>query len=278
MAEPGAPEKRSANARGSAADPVSHAPDALIRVSVADAATETELRILRARAYGPDPDIDADPAALARLAELEAAHTRAAFSVGESAVPATPEPVRSSAPVDSPPFPAEPVVVQDERPARVRRPITATPLRLLAVGLGAAALTVIVIAVGMPAGERRPDATLRSSGEAPDDSLLEMLQSEGQEHPLDRTALRGASEMEIDLSTLRAFGTYAELELWAATNIFGSPCLIAVHRASMDVVARSCVPSSATLLIDTGGRELSDSEPVRFVHRGETVDVYFLAP
>ena len=35
---------------------------------------ERELNELRARAYGPHPDIQADPAALARLTELEAAH------------------------------------------------------------------------------------------------------------------------------------------------------------------------------------------------------------
>lgn len=37
-----------------------------------DAATLDELRTLRARAYGPDADIDHDPAALQRLRELEA--------------------------------------------------------------------------------------------------------------------------------------------------------------------------------------------------------------
>ena len=35
---------------------------------------ENELRELRARAYGPNADIQSDPAALARLSELEAAH------------------------------------------------------------------------------------------------------------------------------------------------------------------------------------------------------------
>ena len=35
---------------------------------------ENELRELRARAYGPNADIQSDPVALARLSELEAAH------------------------------------------------------------------------------------------------------------------------------------------------------------------------------------------------------------
>ncbi len=37
-----------------------------------DAATRAELAALRRRAYGPDADIAADPAALERLIELEA--------------------------------------------------------------------------------------------------------------------------------------------------------------------------------------------------------------
>ena len=39
---------------------------------------ERELNDLRARAYGPKPDIEADPAAIARLIELETAHVAAA--------------------------------------------------------------------------------------------------------------------------------------------------------------------------------------------------------
>ena len=42
---------------------------------------ERELNDLRARAYGPEPDIEADPAAIARLIELETAHVAAATPV-----------------------------------------------------------------------------------------------------------------------------------------------------------------------------------------------------
>ena len=51
-----------------------------------DDETLIELRALRARAYGPDADIDADPAARARLAELESS-ARAATSASEPARP-----------------------------------------------------------------------------------------------------------------------------------------------------------------------------------------------
>jgi hypothetical protein len=46
-----------------------------------------ELRALRARAYGPDADIHADPAALARLQELEAQNRSAAAPATEEPTP-----------------------------------------------------------------------------------------------------------------------------------------------------------------------------------------------
>ncbi|MGN6221550.1 MAG: hypothetical protein ACTHNQ_18780 [Microbacterium sp.] len=46
-----------------------------------------ELRALRARAYGPDADIHADPAALARLQELEAQNRSAATPAAEERTP-----------------------------------------------------------------------------------------------------------------------------------------------------------------------------------------------
>ena len=75
-----------------------------------DTASLDELRVLRARAYGPQADIDQDPAALRRLHELETLH-----SATVSAAPATPrepavapvvgaaEPARAATP--SPPAP-----------------------------------------------------------------------------------------------------------------------------------------------------------------------------
>ncbi|MGB4779244.1 hypothetical protein [Microbacterium sp.] len=56
-----------------------------------DDATLTELRALRARAYGPDADIDADPTARSRLRELEAtARVSAAFAPASDPPPPIP--------------------------------------------------------------------------------------------------------------------------------------------------------------------------------------------
>ncbi len=49
---------------------------------------ERELDELRRRAYGPHPDIQNDPAALARLTELEAARTESPRSKASTPRPA----------------------------------------------------------------------------------------------------------------------------------------------------------------------------------------------
>jgi hypothetical protein len=61
-----------------------------------DDATRAELADLQARAYGPAADIAADPAALARLHELEA---RARGGAPASSVPAAPVPRDPTAPI-----------------------------------------------------------------------------------------------------------------------------------------------------------------------------------
>lgn len=61
-----------------------------------------ELRELRARAYGPDADLGGDPAAHARIAQLEErvrAAEKARASVEQSEIPVTPPPPTSATPV-----------------------------------------------------------------------------------------------------------------------------------------------------------------------------------
>ncbi|MFB7890988.1 hypothetical protein ACFC1I_02135 [Microbacterium sp. NPDC056044] len=242
-----------------------------------------ELDDLRRRAYGPHPDIEDDPAALARLIELEAAQhpsprPRAvvAAPLAEVTQPAPAAAVILSAEnpassAENPPFPPG-----ETRPAPRRR----WALGALIVGT-AIALTGVVIAgvVGFP---RPPDAVMRPTGAEPDDQLLTLLAAEGQ--PL-RPDIEGASEMQIDLSTLHAFGTYSDIEVWSAVNTFGSPCLIGVHRATDDVVARRCMPAGADLFMDMPWdvlhenavrRALPEGQVLRFFLRPDAVDVHVL--
>ncbi|WP_106815827.1 hypothetical protein [Microbacterium timonense] len=76
-----------------------------------DTAALDELRELRARAYGPDADIDQDPVALRRLHELETLHA--------GPVPSRPQPDDASGPEWEPAPDAEPPSSQDGDSARL---------------------------------------------------------------------------------------------------------------------------------------------------------------
>lgn len=239
---------------------------------------DLELRTLRARAYGPHPDIADDPVALARLTELETARRRlAAPAMPEraetAAAPGVPAAVPTGVAAPAAEGDAERSAAPAGEPASSVRPWVA---RALAVGLGAA---IGGVAAAFLLSGPRPDAILRPTGDAADSALIALLASEGQEYSLDRGELRGASEMEIDLSTLRGFDTYQDIELWSARNVFDAPCLIAVRRARGDVVDRLCVPSGVDLYVDTTGHgSLAPGESVRFLLRGDIVEVRRLTP
>ena len=132
------------------------------------------------------------------------------------------------------------------------------------VGVLVAVGAVVANAALTPAP--RPDATLHPTGDEPDDLVLRLL------------APPEATELEIDLSTLRSFGPFAELELWAAVNAFDSPCLIAIHRATEDVLGTSCVPAGADPMTDTMWHGLPGGANYRFVLHDDTVDAYVLMP
>jgi hypothetical protein len=145
----------------------------------------------------------------------------------------------------------------------------------LAIAAGVAVGTVV--ATVMLVSGPPPDAILPPTGVAPDGDLITMMEAEGL--GLDPSNPPGfASEMVIDLSTLRGFGTYRGIELWSAVNAFQSPCLIAVHRESVDIVARECVPDGVDLFVTTMWHGLPAGERLRFFLRGDRVAAYLLAP
>ncbi|MFF2485378.1 hypothetical protein ACFVSU_03200 [Microbacterium sp. NPDC058062] len=241
--------------------------------------TDGELAELRRRAYGPHPDIHDDPAALARLIELETGQQRsgrpvepAAASVAE--VPETTPTVTATLTEEQPPPPPPPL--QTPRSAPTRR------WGLIALAVGAMVATTGVLATVVMSWDPPPDAVLHPTGTAADEELLTLLKAEGQPFSANDG---GASEMEIDLSTLRSFGTYMEVEVWSAVNAFGSPCLIGIHRATEDVVARQCMPAGTDLSMDMYWdvqhgdgvrRALPEGEVLRFLWRADSVDVHVL--
>ena len=145
------------------------------------------------------------------------------------------------------------------------------------IGLIAGALVAIGAVVAMMDSEPRPDATLHPLGVEPDDQLITQMTHEGLGSGPSNPPGFG-SEQVIDLSSLRGFGTYQDIEVWSAVNAFESTCLIAFHRETVDVVARQCVPAGVDLFMDTDEHGLPEGERLRFFLRGDTVDAYHLVP
>ncbi|MGP3534677.1 hypothetical protein ACTU3I_07770 [Microbacterium sp. RD1] len=125
---------------------------------------ESELRSLRARAYGPDADIHTDPAALARLAELEDAlrpapspptDPPALASTPTAGPPASPPAANEAAPTESgtPPPAGSPAPAPTKPPRGRRRLAIAWAVSLVAaLVIGAVAASTTVRLVSRDAG------------------------------------------------------------------------------------------------------------------------------
>jgi len=228
---------------------------------------ERELEYLRARAYGTHPDIQDDPAALARLAELEArAH--------DTAVAAPPE---AHAAPHAVPADAEPAARPGEGRAASswRRLASSRAGRTwLAAGAGLAVVAVVAVAYGVAwlAGPH-PDATLQpTNGEAD---------------------LRVVGSMtwylrEVDVSTLRPYESFRGIQPWSAADSDGNPCLVLIERSTNMLLGAECTPPEGDLLADAGawpavryefGEGLPDGSIIRFhLHDGAVDAFVHLAP
>lgn len=225
---------------------------------------DRELDELRARAYGPDPDIGTDPAALARLRELEAAHRA---DVESRADAPTNEGAAGTVVAPSPP-------AKDRLWAALVHRATATWWSRVAWSVGALVIAGGIVATVILVSAPRPDATLHPT-EAEADDLLRTL------------VVEEAPWLEIDTSTLRAYGSYRGLEIWSGVNAFDSPCLVAMHRANDTLSEWRCTPSPADLIMDVsstgdgfeGFDGVAGDGIIRFVFRGDTVEAYvYLMP
>lgn len=188
-----------------------------------------ELALLRRRAFGPDADIGDDPAALARLDELE---TRVRARFAHSSAAELPEAPIAAADVvlEERGLPAAAVIVG--RPAD-------PPRRLgwrTAVTAGVAALAVVVVAqavIGPPAAPTAasPEATAPADAvavRAADDSEMTLV-----EIPLDRSLARYVDQPATPqfpvaggLRWAESLGAYYGWTVWLARSDAGERCIL----------------------------------------------------
>lgn len=132
-----------------------------------DAETRAELEMLRERAYGRASDIEEDPAALRRLAELEARAAAHQPPGGAAPAPVEPEPEPGPEPAAAPE--EESVALGSEAPvpdgspeppasALPRWVKTVAPLAAVALVAVTALVTTLIVSAGSPyAGMQRAD-------------------------------------------------------------------------------------------------------------------------
>ena len=178
--------------------------------------TERELNDLRARAYGPRSDIEADPAAIARLIELETAHVAVTspLNVTASVENGAAHPASTSAPARytvaaSPAAPkGEPLIptTSRERSARSLWQRSTLTLSREWFGLGSIVVAAILgsaawLLAPHPDGTFHPDATLQPTESDRESSLfIESLI---------------ARDEDPDISTLRQFERYHDIDVWS---------------------------------------------------------------
>lgn len=256
-----------------------------------------ELADLRRRAYGPDADIDRDPAAQRRLSELEAlARTHAAGD----AVDVAPEPAGPSAPSDVPDAQADaggeasdppPIPAAEEEPgplpaiaaaepagATVARPWWRRLPRWTVTALaGVAAGVAIGIAIGTAIGSAWTTDT-----EPPPDLTLGVEPGGGE---------RGAGFIEnlnywgVDVGSMVPHQAFDVIQVWTARGIDDSRCLLLSHEgaflsatcsgAGLDPVLDFTVYDSMALELDA---PLPVGTVIRFIGRDASVDVWVRPP
>jgi hypothetical protein len=241
---------------------------------------ERELDELRRGAYGRHPDIRVDPAALARLTELEAARTTgppdgADTEIDKPAAAAVGAPVGDSTRTASgagAPDPAAgnaPVVASSEgSPLSLWRRLTATRAGRFSIVVGVLVAGVALADTVAGLVGPRPDATLRLAAYEADRGVLRSL------------TFLGA---DVDPSSIRGYQPYRGVEPWFSVDRQGLQCLMLIDRSAGSVDGANCVPPGVDLFADIGAwplvgsdfiDDLPDGSIIRFHYRGDSVDVF----
>ncbi|MGP3536001.1 hypothetical protein ACTU3I_14470 [Microbacterium sp. RD1] len=241
-----------------------------------------ELAALRARAYGPEPDIADDARALQRLRDLEsAAHgpgattsahhdedpalTRATGS--RSRAPDTPTPESDTMTA----VPSEPVVTVSAAPTPSRF------IRLMRNGWLVAAVAVVAAA-----------ATVWGvlQAVAPRSDLVLGLVSTGGEGSEEFARPSFLDAQDFDLREVQRYEAYGPLDLWLAVAASGDRCLL-VDADEYGIVGVSCTPPDLDPIVDVriwrGMRrdifgEFAVNTVLRFQYRDGRVHLWVRSP
>lgn len=245
--------------------------------------TDDELAQLRARAYGPNADIGADPVAQARLRSLEErlrsvtlpAHAETARSDGEPAAPSDPGTAAPEERIDAEPEPApiEPGVSMPFTPARVsRRWLVAWGASILVVAVvvgatvfGLAALPPVSTMNGAP-----QVATLDEPIEVPE-WLTEGYF--GTQNPI----VYSYENLLVVLTTGGSFGYGSECILVVGESAYSSNG--AMNGPIYSACGAGVFPAAASLVIDDFWTEdvreaIPEGTALQFVRDGDVVGVF----
>ena len=219
-----------------------------------------ELAALRRRAYGPDADIQNDPRAQARLAELERAIAPVEVAHPDaSATGDVPRPARFATPAPSAATPPRPS-------GRWRNAVAVVAV---------AASVIAVIALGALVFERlnRPEPVARFP------ALAEPPQ--GTASPLPYPDL--LQEFDFRQPVFVSHGEYGALDLWSATGPRGRQCLVV--SVGGEVPGFACTVPTIDAIVDIrsqnswmpeapDGGPIPNGSTIRFVLNDGVIEVY----
>lgn len=225
-----------------------------------------ELDALRRRAYGPNPDIQTDPAALARLEELEAARKAVPPDAADTGL-GEPAAAADGAPSPDPAWTAP----REGTPQSLWRRLTAARARRSPLVAGAL-VVFLALAYTMASlvGQPRPDAILQPIADEAENAVFKTL---------------SFYSSNADESTIRGYQPYRGRQPVFHMDRRGYQCL-RIFGPGYGEPNPNCVPPGVDLFADVdtwplqnhdfieGIPGLPDGSIARFHYRGHSVDVF----
>lgn len=232
------------------------------------------------RAYGPDADIAADPAAVARLIELESARRMVTAPAADGAAAADETPAVGGAPGERAPAGDDAGAAREGAapggdgagtpPAASRAGFRErlTAVRRRTWWIAAAAALVIVVAAGAAwLSTPRPDATLEATGFDVNSGIIEVFEAQG----------RGP-----EVSVYQQFEPYHDVGVWSVRGPDTNVCLL-VWDLQSGRFGLKCVPPGRHASLSLGvspehadgfGDWLTEPSIIDFRLRDDVVDVF----